>query len=178
MPQISWALGILAAIFLAGELGARLVLRLAHGRRYQNKLFSYFLVDHPDYGFAFRKNSSAQNLPFPVYDRIVYRPGTRELVKFTVNSLGFRGPEFTPKKDDPKTTRIFCSGGSTTACVFVGDAETWPAALERELKARGQSAEVINAGVGAWYSYQERLRFEREIVNYEPDIVILHQGWN
>lgn len=178
MLLIEWASAVAVIALLGGELAARIFLRARHGQYYKNKLFNYFLVDHPVYGFAFRKNSSTQNLLFPVYDQIVYRPGTKELVKFTVNSLGFRGPEFSPKKRDPKTTRIFCSGGSTTACVFVDDEETWPAALQRELRARGHNVEVINAGVGAWYSYQERLRFEQEVASYEPDIVVLHQGWN
>jgi hypothetical protein len=43
---------------------------------------------------------------------------------------------------------------------------------------KGFSVEVINAGVQGWYSYNDYLRIEKEIINYDADIILLHQGWN
>ncbi len=183
-----WKLFWLLLLVLGIELGIRLLMRMVYGRHYQFAVYNYFLIDHPQYGFSFRKASSARSVPFPIFDKFIFRPGTRQQdalegnhsrrVEFRVNSLGFRGPEFSLKKKNKDRVRIFASGGSTTAGIQVDDGEAWPAVLERELKNRGVNAEVINGGVPGWYSYQERLRFEREIVNYEPDIVLLHQGWN
>ena len=160
------------------ELILRLFLRLVYGKHYRFALYNYFIIDHPIYGNTFRPGIASQKIDFPVFDKFVFRSGSKtERVNFSINSLGFRGPEFSPTKK-PGTIRIFCSGGSTTAGNSVDDDETWPAVLEIELRQRGYRVEVINAGVQGWSSYQELLRFEREIVNYQPDVLLLHQGWN
>ena len=169
---------LLFAPLVIFELVLRLGLRRAYGRHYRFALYNYFIIDHPIYGNAFRPGIASQKIDFPVFDKFVFRSGSKtERVNFSINSLGFRGPEFSPTKK-PGTIRIFCSGGSTTAGNSVDDDETWPAVLEIELRQRGYRVEVINAGVQGWSSYQELLRFEREIVNYQPDILLLHQGWN
>ncbi|OGE76822.1 MAG: hypothetical protein A3C85_02635 [Candidatus Doudnabacteria bacterium RIFCSPHIGHO2_02_FULL_48_21] len=170
------------------ETGLRLWMRKKFGKYYRYAIFNYLMVDHPVYGFAFRKNSESKKIPFPIFDKFAFRAGVEPSVDlkeniagrvdFDINSLGFRGPEFSLQKKDPNMIRIFASGDSTTACAMVGNDEAWPAVLEKELRGRGVNAEVINAGVGAWSSYQEWLRFEREIINYQPDIVLLNQGWN
>ncbi len=38
--------------------------------------------------------------------------------------------------------------------------------------------EVINAGVGGYASTQEFLYLASELISYEPDIVIIYDGWN
>ncbi len=182
-----WILHLLAPPLVL-ELALRLVLHAVYGRHYRYALFSYFFVDHPVYGYTFRANASARRVPFLIFDKFAFRGGAEQSLAlreningrtdFNVNSRGYRGPEFSPKKNNPNTIRIFTSGDSATVCAFNDDAETWPARLERELRARGLDVEVINAGMGAWPLYQQRLRFEREIVNYEPDVVLLHAGWN
>jgi len=52
-------------------------------------------------------------------------PGVAPESRFTTNSLGIRGPEFTAAD----TYRILCVGGSTTECLYLDDAKTWPARL-------------------------------------------------
>ena len=42
----------------------------------------------------------------------------------------------------------------------------------------GHNVEVINGGVFGWSSENELRRFKNEIIFYEPDILLLHQGWN
>ena len=177
----------LAVAIVIWEFILRAVLRLAYGKNYRFAVLNYFLVDDPVYGNAFRKNTKARDLDFLVFDKTVFPVGhapepnlssnqaSRNI--FSVNSLGYRGEEFAPSQTKAKL-RIFCTGGSATAGYCVNDQDTWPAQLQIYLKKRGYNVEVINAGVDGWYSYQELLRFNEEIVNYHADILLIHQGWN
>lgn len=163
------------------------VLYLAYGQHYMYSLFSYFLVDHPVYGTCLRKNCSSKNVEHFIFDKFAFQAGTRrnltlndnmnERLIFNVNSLGYRGREFSSREKSGKL-RIFCSGGSTTAGDHNNDDQTWPAQLQMCFKERGFDVEVINAGVQGWYSYKELLRFKEEIRGYNTDIVLLHEGWN
>lgn len=163
------------------------MLRFTYGKNYRYSLYNYFLIDHPIYGNCFRPNISAPAIDFLICDKYVFQntaidsldlaKNKAQRVNFSINSRGFRGLEFSPQKS-AGTIRIFCLGGSTTAGNWVDDDQTWPAFLESFLKNRGYKVEVINAGVQGWYSYQDLLRFKTEIVNYQPDLLILKQGWN
>lgn len=83
---------------------------------------------------------------WPLDGYYTYRPGTYENdlrgVTYTINSSGFRGPEFAAAKS---RYRIICVGESSTAGIESPDQETWPARLQQYL---GTQVEVINAGVG------------------------------
>lgn len=174
-------------IIFIWEIAVRLVLRLAYGGQYRYVLFNYFLIDHPFYGNAFRAGTDAKKLDFLIFDKTAFPIGhvpetnlssnqnSRNI--FTINSHGYRGVEFSLEKKINKL-RIFCTGGSTTAGYCVNDQEAWPAQLEIYLKEQGYDVEIINAGTDGWYSYQELLRFEKEIINYQADILLIHQGWN
>lgn len=67
---------------------------------------------------------------------------------FTVNTSAarLRGPAFDPAPA-PGVKRILSIGDSVTFGWGVGDDESWPAHLERVLRARGHEVEVLNAGV-------------------------------
>ena len=62
--------------------------------------------------------------------------------RFSTNSLGIRGPEFSPAD----SYRILCVGGSTTECLYLDDARTWPAVLLRILSEREPGIWVGNVG--------------------------------
>lgn len=99
---------------------------------------------------------------------------------FPINSRGFIGPEFDRKKA-PGTIRIFCLGDSCTAGDLLPSLDdTYPSQLARELRRRypDRAFEVINAGVGGYSSFQGRRWLEREIIQYEPDLIVLYFGWN
>lgn len=178
---------IIVIPLLVLETILRGLLRFTYGRDYRYSLYNYFLIDDPIYGNRFRPNTSAPEINFLICDKYVFQntaidnldlaTNKQQRIRFSINSRSFRGPEFSSQKS-PGTIRIFCLGGSTTAGNWVDDNETWPAFLEKYLRQHGQQVEVINAGVQGWYSYQDLLRFKNEIVNYEPDLIILKQGWN
>lgn len=121
--------------------------------------------------------------PYRVYELI---PGARSSNgAVSINSLGFRGPEF-DKVKTTGTVRIACLGGSTTfSDAATTDAHTYPARLERMLRDHyaGQSAafgriEVINAGVPGYTSLESLIHFESRVLDYTPDIAIFHHGLN
>lgn len=174
--------------FCALEIILRLLLRFTYGQKYRYSLYNYFLIDDQVYGNRFRPNISTEAINFLVCDKYIFQfdqkidnidlvENKKQRVNFSINSRGFRGPEFSTQKT-PGTIRIFCSGGSTTAGNWVDDDKTWPAFLEKFLREKGYRVEVINAGVQGWYSYQELLRFQTEIINYQPDLILLNQGIN
>jgi lysophospholipase L1-like esterase len=111
------------------------------------------------------------------------RPNTRaKLYKsdVVINSLGFRGKEFSPHKTN--TYRIVTLGESTTFGVTVTpEHHPWPEILEQLIQNRlnpPKPVEVINAGVPGRTLPQNLYRLREEIVNYEPDMLISYHGYN
>ena len=98
--------------------------------------------------------------------------GRSHQVLHRVNSQGWRGPERSRART-PGLSRIACLGDSHTFGHGVGDAETWPAALERELGQRGVRAEVLNFGVGGFDTEQEARLLETHALAFAPDLVLL-----
>jgi hypothetical protein len=89
-----------------------------------------------------------------------------------------------PKPDN--IFRIIMLGGSTVAGIGSADSfEALPAALQIELQKNfapiGDSSkeiEVINGGVGGYYSELELLHYLSALRQLQPDIVISYNGWN
>ncbi|MFH1279940.1 MAG: GDSL-type esterase/lipase family protein [Candidatus Eisenbacteria bacterium] len=102
---------------------------------------------------------------------------TGEPMDFTVstNRLGLRGPEVGEKRG----FRVLAIGNSCTFGMGVQDGETWPARLEAILQERtGTEAEVINAGVPGYTSFQGLRYLEERGLDLEPDLVIACFGFN
>ena len=96
----------------------------------------------------------------------------------SVNLAGLRGAEIGPKVEG--RLRILAMGGSTTWGHKVNDDETWPVALERQLRAAtGREVEVLNGGVSGWDIEQivTALR-QRYLDEFQPDVVLVNAGWN
>jgi lysophospholipase L1-like esterase len=114
-----------------------------------------------------------------------YQPGAAlELAKpggaqhLRINALGFRGGEIGTKV--PGALRVACVGGSTTIEGPEDDA-TYPARLEAKLRERfpGRALEVLNLGVSAtWSNYWLAPERERELLAFEPDLVVQYDGIN
>jgi lysophospholipase L1-like esterase len=81
-------------------------------------------------------------------------PGVAGESRFRINSIGLRGAE--PSADaDP---RILCVGGSTTECLYLDQAEAWPAVVEQRL---GGRAWVANAGASGRLTRDHVVQLER-----------------
>ena len=94
------------------------------------------------------------------------------------NALGYRGAEI----DVPKPAgrfRIVCAGGSTTYTTAVDDwRASYPAQLERILRATGRDVDVVNAGVANWSSFETLINFQLRVLDLEPDLVIVYHAVN
>jgi lysophospholipase L1-like esterase len=94
------------------------------------------------------------------------------------NSLGFRDYEH-PLKKPPGNYRIVVLGDSIAAGLRIEKyQDTFPAILERELRAQGMQAEVINLGVSGYNTRQEIETLKERGLQFKPDLVILQYCLN
>ena len=94
-----------------------------------------------------------------------------------VNSDGFRGNELKTNPD----YRIFVIGGSTTFGVgATSDSTTIPFFLQEQLNKKfpNRNIEVINAGIPQAYSFTEINLVKEKIMEYNPNMLIVYDGWN
>jgi lysophospholipase L1-like esterase len=97
-----------------------------------------------------------------------------------INSLGFRGKEFSKQKP-PGVYRIVCMGGSTTFSITESDeTKTYPQLLEDALNAAFDSPrfEVINAGTPGWTTAESLINLHFRLLELEPDMVIDYEAVN
>ncbi|MFH1352743.1 MAG: SGNH/GDSL hydrolase family protein [bacterium] len=95
-----------------------------------------------------------------------------------MNSLGFRGDDFKPQKPAGQF-RIFLLGGSV---VFNGstDDRTIAGFLQKKLRSEfpKYGVKVINGGRSSYVAGQTLAHLIFEVLNYDPDLVIVFQGNN
>ncbi len=129
---------------------------------------------------------TAQNAAY-VFDEnmklLVPRPGAElhgSQINVTINSLGFRGDEFTREKP-ANTLRIACLGASTTYCPEVSNnAAAWPAQLQSLLQARypNVQVEVINAGIQGLSIEASLKNLRYRVLPLDPNLVIYYEAHN
>lgn len=96
----------------------------------------------------------------------------------TINSDGFRGDEIRQKSEND--FRIFILGGSTTFGIITSSDETTISGYLQDFFDNNNLdfVEVINAGVGGANSRDEYFYLKTKLVEYEPDLIIMYDGWN
>ena len=105
---------------------------------------------------------------------------SQNLGSITINSLGFRGPEFS-EITPSNTYRILMVGGSTVfGAGATSDESTIPGYLQQFLNEinSGFNFEVINAGIQGADSNTEYNLMEQKLVMFYPDLIIVYDGWN
>ncbi len=99
-------------------------------------------------------------------------------LKTKINSLGYRGREFTAKKPDG-TYRIIILGGSESYGHGLNDGETWPDRLQILFDAdKSNKVEVLNTSVDGFSSFQALTSFATRLLDFDPDLVLCYLGWN
>jgi hypothetical protein len=94
-------------------------------------------------------------------------------VEFRINEKGLRSDHDFPYDKQPGTARIVTLGDSYTVGFEVEVEQTFSEVMERALTQRGYKVEVLNAGVSG-YSTAEAYRYlTRELLRYDPDVVLL-----
>jgi len=97
-----------------------------------------------------------------------------------INNFGMRGPDITQDKPDD-TYRIFIIGGSTVyGSGSTSDKTTIPGFLQDKIDKTmiGQKVQVINAGIMGSTSIEEVFRIKNDLINFNPDLIILYHGVN
>jgi lysophospholipase L1-like esterase len=95
----------------------------------------------------------------------------------SINSRGFRGPDFEATKA-PGVFRVMCLGASSTFGYHNGDQETYPFLLQTLFTRDALHAEAINAGFPYYNTGSILSLFTTELVSYRPDLITLYAGFN
>lgn len=94
-----------------------------------------------------------------------------------INNEGFRGAEINVSKTN-SDYRIFIIGGSTVFGFYDDDNQTIPYKLNEKFKEKFNNIEVINAGISSLTSFEELYHFKEKLIQLEPNLVIIYDGWN
>ena len=97
---------------------------------------------------------------------------------YFINSKGYRGNDFSEKKDNG-ILRVIVYGGSSVFDQNVPETKDWPHRIEQFLEKSGMTnIEVINAGIPGHASFDSVARLFSEGHSFEPDYVVLYNAWN
>ena len=97
-----------------------------------------------------------------------------------INSFGFRGAEISKEKPE-NVYRIIMLGGSTLFGYGASSDETTiPGFLQKKFETTDSDfkVEVINAGSSGAYSKTETLYVKHKLLDFDPDLIIVYDGWN
>jgi len=158
------ALGLVLAFGLC-EAGVRLAgLHVARRGGRTDRVLERVEGD-PDFAFRLAPGTPSQH----------YRnaDGTTTRVRYTINPQGFRGVPV-PRSKPPGTLRVGVVGDSFVFGTGVADDETLPHALERRLHELhpDRSIEVLNFGVPGYGIEDLGARLRRDLLPFEPDVVL------
>ena len=119
----------------------------------------------------------------PEADLYVPKPGYEikgANIHIKINSLGFRGDDFTAEKP-ANTFRIVALGASTTFSAEVSSNHAvWTHRLQEKLQAAYPSKriEVINAAVGGYVAGDNLKNLKHRVLPLDPDLVIYYEANN
>ena len=95
-----------------------------------------------------------------------------------INNQGFRGEDFDEEKNE-NVFRVITIGGSTTFGSGVKDDQTYSYLLQEIFNRNPEvNVEVINLGIAGGWSYTEIELINEKAINFEPDLIIVYDGWN
>ena len=173
-----WLLGILFLIFIFGGF----------------EIFSqvYYLNELETCGFT--ESEIFENVPESTLDEMcslqlsikVPSEPTQENIPnqhneyVNINSFGFRGVEISKEKPE-NVYRIIMLGGSTLFGYGASSDETTiPGFLQKKFETTDSDfkVEVINAGSSGAYSKTETLYVKHKLLDFDPDLIIVYDGWN
>ena len=127
-------------------------------------LFDRFVL-----GLYVQKQAKAGLVFPPQTETYYYTPEFSFTAK--INSLGFRGREFSP--DNKKSVKILAIGNSMTYGWGVEENRAWPHVLEDNLSRLGCDVEVANLGQPGGYPATYAKIAEKAIPVLKPDLVIV-----
>ncbi|MHC5066199.1 MAG: SGNH/GDSL hydrolase family protein [Planctomycetota bacterium] len=91
---------------------------------------------------------------------------------FQINNQGMRADRDYPYEKPEGTIRIVSLGDSFTIGYEVDEEQCFSRVLEQTLIEKGYQVEVLNCGVSGYSNAEALLYLERELLKYDPDIVL------
>lgn len=174
------------ALLVGAEVLFRLGYRFYAGSPYQPfarlSFENIFVEPHPYFPFINKRNFTIEKGGPALYPLHL---GRFFIGQCTTTNLGFiNGPTgnrdiVTPKPDG--LLRINCIGASTTGnyIEFNGQAFSYPMELENILKSTlAMPVEVNNCGQGGYNSADIMVRFALQVMDTQPDIVVIYHAYN
>jgi len=119
-------------------------------------------------------------LKYQFFDTYKWFESNQYYDTININNFGFRGQDITREKA-PDTYRIFIVGGSTAfSAGATSDETTISGFLQKKFNESNleQKIEVINAGVGGTFSYEENNLIKEYLLQFGPDLIIGYDGGN
>lgn len=92
--------------------------------------------------------------------------------QFTINHQGMRADRDYHYDKPPGCLRVLVLGDSFAIGYEVDVEQTFARVLERELRRRNVPVEVLNSGVSGYSTAEAALYLERELIKYQPDVVV------
>jgi len=106
-------------------------------------------------------------------------PANYRSATVNTNERGFRGETVISPKPSGRRRVVVLGGSAVFGSGASSDAATFPARLQAGLRTRaGRDVEVVNGGAPAYVSGQELARLIYEVIDLEPDVVIVYDGFN
>ena len=154
-------------VFLVTEVGLRIYQQIANGIPFTSFLPGYKETRFPLSPFLVFGPRVNWQIPHKKFPQHAY-----------FNSQAFRTTDPVGKK--PKDEyRIITLGGSTTEDLWNDEGIHWPLVLEQELHRRGyKSVRVLNTGMSAYTTAHSLIRYEFDVVEHEPDMIIVMHNIN
>ena len=172
--QVMFSLLFLLAIYFAGEVAIQTYNFYFPNCRFMNSdVFS-------DVDYELQKKICFDNDEIKIQNKPLRLVPDQNLFTVNINSDGFRGEDITKVKQD-EVYRIFVVGGSTVlGNSATSDETTISGWLQKFLDESNLSleVEVINAGIGGGFSFSEKNFIQNKLIEYDPDLFIIYDGWN
>lgn len=183
--KIKISLIIFLIIVIMAEIGFRFIYRLYYGSKYnfiKKMPFEKIRMEpHPYLPYILKKNlppAPSEKINYPLNTSFYSAEVRSNNLRF-INGLNGDRDIIVPK---PKNLyRINCIGGSTTQNYLKlnNDHFSYPIELEKILKSKfNKEIEVNNCGVGGYNSADLLVRFALQIVDTQPDLIIMYHGYN
>ena len=103
-------------------------------------------------------------------------PKLDDLIQFSTNSIGFRGPE--PPRDFDRTLTVLAVGGSTTECLFLSQGRSWPEMAGQFLEPAFAPFWMNNAGLDGHSTYGHLFLLDQIVGPMRPKVALFLIGIN
>jgi lysophospholipase L1-like esterase len=172
-PDTKYAIGhARQAVFSLLLLGITLALCLLATEailRIKNSAMTNYDIEMWRYANELKQKSDDPQIDF---DHRRSQTALLQSTEIRLNSFGLRGADIRPLQDGQR--RILFLGGSITLGWGVPEKDTVEARLERMLDDSGNSAQVLNGGVGNYNAERYVSRFFKELTPLDPTDIVVH----